>query len=84
MYRIFFQEVKTNIGNIIILEVKMKTWFENTIDRRPLYCGGSYVFKVRTDCASGTVEFVVYNPFENNRVFDDYEKAKDYYFSLGK
>ncbi|XBX05247.1 hypothetical protein QMP26_33190 [Enterocloster clostridioformis] len=61
----------------------MKTWFENTIDRRPLYCGGAYALTVRTDCTSGVVDFVVYNPLKNNQAFDNFEKAKNYYFSLG-
>lgn len=61
----------------------MQTWFENIIDKKPLYCGGAYVFSVRTDCASKNVDFVVYNPLKCNKVFDDFESAKEYYFSLG-
>lgn len=61
----------------------MKTYFENTIDRRPLYAGGAYVFTERTDCKSKTVDFVVSDPFSGSRIFDSFEKAKDYYISLG-
>lgn len=61
----------------------MKIHFENTIDRRPLYAGGAYVFTVRTDCKSRTVDFVVGDPFSGSRTFDNYEKAKEYYLSLG-
>lgn len=61
----------------------MQTWFENTIDKRPLYCGGAYALTARTDCASGCVDFVVYNPLKNNRVYNNFEEARDYYASLG-
>lgn len=61
----------------------MKTWFENIIDQRKLYSGGAYIFSVRTDCVSGTIEFVVHNPLKNDEHFDDFEKARDHYLSLG-
>lgn len=61
----------------------MKTWFENTIDKRPLHSGSSYTFTARTDCTSGTVEFAVYNPLSHVKYFTDFTEAKDYYLSLG-
>ncbi len=61
----------------------MQTWFENMIDKRPLYCGAAYAFTARTDCVSGSIDFVVYNPFKGNRVYDNFDKAREYYASLG-
>lgn len=63
----------------------MQTWFENTIHKRPLYSGSAYVFTVRTDCISGTIEYAVYNPLSgpNRRLFTDFTEAKNYYLSLG-
>lgn len=63
----------------------MKTWFENTIHKRPLYSGGAYVFTVRTDCLTNSIEYAVYNPTTapSKKTFTDYKEAEDYYLSLG-
>ena len=61
----------------------MKTYFENTIHKRPLYSGGAYVFTVRTSCENNSVEYTVYNPLGHPKHFTDFIKAREYYLSLG-
>lgn len=63
----------------------MQTWFENTIHKRPLYSGHAYVFTVRTNCLTNSVEYAVYNPttVPNQKIFDDYKTAEQHYLSLG-
>ena len=61
----------------------LKTWFENTIHKRPLYSGSAYVFTVRTSCESNSVEYAVYNPLGHPKYFTDFIEAREYYLSLG-
>ena len=61
----------------------MKTYFENIIDKRPLYSGGAYVFTACVSCTSNSIKYEVHSPFESTKTFVDYMQAKDYYLSLG-
>lgn len=60
----------------------MKTYFENIIDKRPLYSGGAYVFTACVSCTSNSIKYEVHSPFESTKTFVDYMQAKDYYLSL--
>ena len=45
----------------------MKTYFENIIDKRPLYSGGAYVFTACVSCTSSSIKYEVRSPFESTK-----------------